>query len=216
MDNKGISTIAFPFKGEWRAVSNPGDPRLAYDFCAVGGTKNRIFSKSLMEVLFGKATVDDSYTWSKSVFAPCNGKVVRVGDGWPDRRKLDPVRDFWSILKMGLFEKASANNLRSYVGNYIVMSLEEEKYLFMAHLKCNSPAVKPNQQLRSGEFIGEAGNSGNSLIPHVHIQVMNKPNPLKADLLPFRFRRCERMHDNEWRYVEYYTPKTGERLRAAT
>lgn len=213
MSNQNIPIIDFPFRGEWKAVNNPGDPRYAFDFCAMGGTESRIFSIPFLKVLIGQASVFDSHTWSKPVNAPCKGKVIQVSDGWPDRKKLNPVRDIWKALKMSLLKNPSTDNLRAFAGNYVVLH-SESRYIFMAHFKCNSLNVKMEEQIECGELIARGGNSGNSLIPHVHFQIMDDPDPLEADLLPFQFRQCERWQGEKWEYVENHKPKKGERLRS--
>jgi murein DD-endopeptidase MepM/ murein hydrolase activator NlpD len=43
------------------------------------------------------------------------------------------------------------------------------------------------QQLTRGQVVGKLGNSGNTDAPHLHFHVMDRPDPLAANGLPFEF-----------------------------
>ncbi len=79
--------------------------------------------------------------------------------------------------------------LAEYGGNHVVQDIGGGNYAFYAHLKTGSVAVRPGEQLRTGRPVGLLGNSGNSDAPHLHFHIMDGPDPLKADGLPFVFDR---------------------------
>jgi hypothetical protein len=60
---------------------------------------------------------------------------------------------------------------------------------------------------------GIAGNSGDSLAPHLHVQAMDGPDPLRARIIPFRLRRYERWARGFWEEVDFGSPAGGERIR---
>ena len=51
--------------------------------------------------------------------------------------------------------------------------------------------VRPGQRVRSGDQLGECGNSGNSTEPHVHVQVTDSTDWPTARGLPLAFRRSD-------------------------
>jgi hypothetical protein len=56
----------------------------------------------------------------------------------------------------------------------------------MAGLRQGSVAVAPSHPLVAGAVLGEVGNSGNSIAPHLHVQVMSSPDPLLGEIVPWR------------------------------
>ena len=96
------------------------------------------------------------------------------------------------IATDGLEEQVAGKNptgltLDQYPGNHIVQDLGDGNYAMYAHIKTGSIKVKPGDQVKAGQLIGSVGNTGNTNGPHLHFQVMNGPDPLRADGLPFVF-----------------------------
>lgn len=87
-------------------------------------------------------------------------------------------------------------SLDQYPGNYVVLDLGDGNHALYAHLKPGSVAVKPGDRVTRGQSLAELGNSGNSTAPHLHFQVMDGPDPLAANGLPFvidSFRLSQRV-----------------------
>jgi murein DD-endopeptidase MepM/ murein hydrolase activator NlpD len=61
--------------------------------------------------------------------------------------------------------------------------------VLLAHLRRGTVRVRPGQSVRSGDQLGECGNSGNSTQPHVHVQVTDSTQWPTAKGLPLAFRR---------------------------
>ncbi|MGB3229820.1 MAG: M23 family metallopeptidase [Mycobacterium sp.] len=104
--------------------------------------------------------------------------ILAVGDG-PVVSTLD-----------GLAEQVPGTaptglTLEQYGGNHVVQDLGDGNYAFYAHLQTGTVQVKPGDQLTAGQVIGSLGNSGNTDAPHLHFHVMNSPDPLRSDGLPF-------------------------------
>ena len=68
-----------------------------------------------------------------------------------------------------------------------MQDLGDGNYALYAHIKTGAVKVKPGDQLTTGQVIGSVGNTGNSDAPHLHFHVMNTPDPLRSDGLPFVF-----------------------------
>jgi hypothetical protein len=104
------------------------------------------------------------------IHAVADGPVVAVLDGLPEQLPgADPT---------GL-------RLDEYGGNHVVQDIGNGNYAFYAHLKTGSVAVQPGDRLGTGQVLGQLGNSGNTDAPHLHFHVMDGPDPLKSDGLPF-------------------------------
>lgn len=105
-----------------------------------------------------------------AVLAPCNGQVTGALDGRPDMPV--PIPDE-SRLE----------------GNHVVLRCGDVQVL-LAHLRQGSVRVRAGDQVQTGQQIGEAGNSGNTDAPHLHIHAQRPGedrNPFAADPLPLRF-----------------------------
>ena len=70
-------------------------------------------------------------------------------------------------------------------GNYLVIKCKGNVWILMAHLK-ELPVVKVGDKVKQGQFVGIAGNTGNSTGRHLHIEVSN--NPASWDSWWDRFR----------------------------
>ena len=118
------------------------------------------------------------------VLAVAAGPVVAVLDDLPEQVP--------GVNPTGL-------RLDEYGGNHVVQDIGGGNFAFYAHLKTGSVAGQPGDELSAGQVVGQLGNSGNSDAPHLHFHVMDGPDPLKADGLPFvidSFRLTGRTDDS--------------------
>ena len=115
------------------------DQRWAYDFIVEPNVP-------------GSDKLEDYGCYNVPVVAPAAGLVVQAHDGEPDMKPGRPSLNFW----------ASA-------GNYVVIKLHTDTHLVIAHLKPNSVSVHAGQEVEEGQVIGLCGNSGNTFLPHIHI-----------------------------------------------
>jgi len=140
--------------------------------------------------------VDATYAWGQPVYAPLDGVVVACSDGAPDRERISMVRD---LVKLLVFRPEPGSPFPAYGGNYIVLQCGNV-YPLLAHLRCGSVRVKAGDQVRVGDLLGEVGNSGSSIQPHLHFQVMSSENPfpLFENLLPFKLREFRKKIGGKW------------------
>ncbi|BBY74194.1 peptidase M23 [Mycolicibacterium parafortuitum] len=110
--------------------------------------------------------------YGSEILAVGDGPVVDVQDGLPEQIP--------GVTPTGLA-------LNEYGGNYVVQDLGDGNYAFYAHMQTGSVRVKPGEQLTARQVIGSLGNSGNSDAPHLHFHVMDSPDPLGSNGLPFVF-----------------------------
>lgn len=76
-------------------------------------------------------------------------------------------------------------------GNYVVVDLGGGRFATYAHLRPGSIRVRPGARITAGQVLGEIGNSGNSLAPHLHFQLSDGAVPLASEGLPFTHRTFE-------------------------
>ena len=128
----------------------------------------------------GDQTKVESYPYyGAEVHAVADGVVVATLDGEPTQTP-------------GASPAVGALTIDQYGGNYVVEQFDQDGetyYAFFAHLQPGSVDghVKVGQQVRTGDVVGLLGNTGNTDAPHLHFHVMNSPNPLASDGLPYEF-----------------------------
>jgi hypothetical protein len=218
--DKAVS-VGFPLRGEWTALHTPAErvpshgtdyfgQRYAFDFARLLGPYKKAYPKSVWLHAIGRVSAEECYGWDEPVLAPFDGEIVAVGDGWPDRRRLNFV---WDVLRGSFFaQPATAEDYRPLTGNYVLLEGQPGVAL-LAHLRCNSIGVRKGQLVKEAEPIAVIGNSGNTTVPHLHFHVMNGTDPLKADGLPCKFRRYERFRDDAWEEVFDGLPDALEPIR---
>uniref|UniRef100_UPI0015F0A15A M23 family metallopeptidase n=1 Tax=Pseudonocardia pini TaxID=2758030 RepID=UPI0015F0A15A len=69
-------------------------------------------------------------------------------------------------------------------GNYVVLDIGGGNYVTYAHMQTGSVRVQVGQEVRTGDVLGLVGNSGNTIVPHLHIQVTDGPT-LASSGLPY-------------------------------
>lgn len=121
------------------------------------------------------------------VLAPAAGVVVVAHDGEEDHAARR------SQLALVPYLAGQAERLRqgpgALAGNHVVIDLGDGgPFVLVAHLRRASLRVGAGTRVRSGQRIGECGNSGNSTQPHVHVQVTDTTDWPSARGLPIAFR----------------------------
>ncbi|MBI2160299.1 MAG: M23 family metallopeptidase [candidate division NC10 bacterium] len=81
-------------------------------------------------------------------------------------------------------------------------------------MRRGSLTVKSGERVRTGQIIGAVGNSGNSLVPHLHVEMLDGPDPVAAGATPFRVRTHDRWTGRSWERVHDSVLRRGERVRA--
>jgi hypothetical protein len=73
-------------------------------------------------------------------------------------------------------------------GNAIILDLGHHRYALYAHMQSESIHVERGERVKLGQQIGLVGNSGNSLAPHLHFQLMDGELSLASNGLPYEIR----------------------------
>ena len=69
-------------------------------------------------------------------------------------------------------------------GNHVIIRMAGGVTAVYAHFKPGSVRVRVGDKVRAGEVIGQLGNSGASLAPHLHFHIVNGPNAITSDGFP--------------------------------
>jgi len=179
--------LALPVLGRWRVTqghacdTNHRRGRLggefAWDLAAVGEA-----GRSGTPGFDTSHRNDESATFGRPVISPVAGTVVSVVDGIDDN---DAQREF---PRRSLVESVRAP--RWIFGNHVVLDAGHGVFVLLAHLRKDSIAVRPGAVVGVGDPLASAGNSGNTMLPHVHVQVMDGADPADPAVsgIPARFR----------------------------
>lgn len=195
-----------PFKTMTVAINTPADQipshgtdewgqRYAYDLVPVvignspkAGSKDLYLKGSMFQQTLIGVPVENFQAWEQEILSPFAGLVVSVQDGWDDRARPWLPKD---IARALFFTKPpEGEDFRSLAGNNVVVKTVHG-YLFLAHFKKNSINVEVGEEVSIGQKLGQVGNSGNSTSPHLHIHLMDGPDPKTANGIPFGFHKLE-------------------------
>ena len=202
--------IGPPVKGQWAILNPPGHAKLAFDFLAVKDNKWPYERGRLLRHVLASIPVSATYAWGQPVFAPLDGTVVAYSDGNPDRERTGMIRD---LIRLLLSRPQPGSPFSAYGGNYVILQCGEVFPLF-AHLRKGSVRVRAGDVVRAGDQLGEVGNSGLSLQPHLHFQVMSSadPFPLFQNLLPFALQSVRKRVGQHWQPPANIALKNGDHL----
>ena len=116
--------------------------------------------------------VEQFYGFGEDVLAVADGVVVSVHDGMPDQTPF--------VL---MVPKSKAD----YGGNNLILEIAPNVFAWYAHLRQGSITVKVGDAVKAGAPIAKLGNTGSSEGPHLHLGLLNKPDPIAGRSLPFVF-----------------------------
>lgn len=118
------------------------------------------------------------------VLAPAAGRVVRTHGRERDHYSRTSPLGIAYLLIESIREVTGSSRI---LGNHVVLDLGGGVYALLAHLQRHSIQVRTGDRVEPGQPLAACGNSGNSTEPHVHFQLMDRPNVLIAAGLPVRF-----------------------------
>lgn len=142
---------------------------------------------------------EDYYTYDAPVLAPGDGIVTHMrndikdyGIGTtPPRQLLEEDGDV-------------------FAGNLVVIDHGNGEYSLTSHMLAGTVSVAVGDRVEAGQLIGRAGNSGVSMAPHIHINLMDRSEWLEARGLPSLFSDFERITPGgAAEYIAKGNPMTG-------
>ena len=113
----------------------------------------------------------ESYAiFGQPVLAVADALVVSVIDGEPEQTPGNYPTNI-------ALDKAD--------GNSIILDLGNHRYAFYAHMQPGSIKVRSGEKVHLGQVIGLVGDTGNSIVPHLHFQVTDGPSSLSSNGFPY-------------------------------
>ncbi len=114
---------------------------------------------------------EDYAAFGAEVHSVADGTVVFVRDGVAEDTPNEPPTTLHGPMDYG--------------GNEVFIEIAPGVYAFYAHFQPGSIRVQAGDSVTTGQVIGLLGNTGNSSAPHLHFALLDGPDGLAANSLPF-------------------------------
>jgi hypothetical protein len=154
---KAAVAIDLPLEGEWAMVAGGRSTLLSHHYTNPHVRNALDFAR----LVNGQAFAGDPehhaswHGYGQPVLAPADGTVLSVRDDLAD-------------APIGLISQGE--------GNTIVLDIGGGRYVVFAHLQQGSALVRAGQSVTRGQRIAAVGHNGNSISPHLHVQVQDRPS----------------------------------------
>jgi hypothetical protein len=163
---KEVVEIQFPFRNGKYLITDGGNSRTSrlmnYHYYSRIHRKKRtnnsmLFATDIVKIEdsgngFLPQSNEDYPIFREKVFSPMDGVVVKTVNNIDDNVPY-------------------CGNYPYHTGNTVVIQ-NEEKFMLMGHLRKGSIRVNVGDMVKSADLIAEAGNSGYSERPHMHMQLI--------------------------------------------
>lgn len=183
--------LAYPGTGLWSVRNSPADrvpshgttifaTAHAIDLVPVGSDgRTAPFG---LRALLRPEPADRFPGFGRTVLAPVAGMVVAVHGSSPDH----PAHRGLPSLGYALTQRRrSAGGWAALAGNHVILRTPGREFVALCHLRRGSLQVRSGEHVRVGQTLGECGNSGNSMEPHLHLQAMTSADASSAEPIPF-------------------------------
>lgn len=171
LNYKTKTVLELPFEDEWRINAGGRSLEENHHFAP---HRHQRYALDIVQVIDGTGRSgngtrnEDYYCFGKRLNAPGDGKIVTVVNNIEDNVP--------GIL-----------NENQPWGNYIVIDHLNGEFSCMVHFKNNSIVVAVGEEVRRGQMVGQAGNSGNSTGPHLHYHLQTTASRSTGVGLPMQF-----------------------------
>ena len=150
-----VVQLATPFEGEWLVLQGGPSPLQNHHLSAY----NQRFALDLVQLDNGRIFTEETgnasiYSWEQPLISPVDGTVVIAEDRMEDAEGANFVTD-----------PADA------AGNVVVIELDTGHFVVLAHLRHGTLQVDEGDRVRKGDPLALVGNSGNTTMAHLHLQV---------------------------------------------
>lgn len=112
---------------------------------------------------FQASALSEYEIYGDTVYSPCDGKVLELVDGCPDRNIADGDHEHLA-------------------GNYLAIEMSDANMtVLLAHLQKGSFLIRAGEVVSKGQPLARVGNSGNTTEPHLHMHVIKSGGDLLLD-----------------------------------
>ena len=154
--------------------------------------------RKIVYVILKGLPLTDFYGWGKRVYAPIDGEIVKVIDGIEERDPVNICKDIRNTIVVTKDFQEREMGFERIAGNSVIIKYGEKSYCLLAHMRKGSVRVKEGQRIERNEVIGELGHSGNSTMPHLHMQFMDSLNFNETKGIPFVIREYFLYQNGTW------------------
>lgn len=189
--------VAVPVRGRWRGLNSPASKvpshthRLAQTYAIDITHEPEGAAPRALDPLWAPMRRPEGFpSFGQEVLAPFDGEVIAVHGTSRDHLSRLSLPGIAYLLLEGFVRSLGAP--RHLLGNHVTVRVDgtgegaaDGPVAVLAHLRRGSPAVQVGERVRTGQVLGQCGNSGNSSDPHVHFQLMDGPDIDTARGLPF-------------------------------
>ncbi|WP_316815969.1 peptidoglycan DD-metalloendopeptidase family protein [Pedobacter nyackensis] len=149
--------MQLPFKGEW-TVFWGGDTK-EQNYHVVAKMQKNAFDMIITNAEGKSYKTDgkkneDYYAFGQNLTAPCDAEVVFAVDGVKDNTP-------------------GVMNTLLTLGNTVLLKTQNNEYILFAHFKQGTVKVKQGEKVKTGQLLGQCGNSGNSSEAHLHFHIQD-------------------------------------------
>jgi hypothetical protein len=197
-----LNEYRFPIEGTSMAGSLPfghnhrfgNSQEFALDIFDIKRNEDGSFSSSSVPspmVIMGSEDVSDYYIYGREVRAMADGKVLEVNDAYPDEfaaNPREPAVQRTARLKQHLTDKGEDPGV--IMSNFVFIDHGNGEYARYCHLREEIP-VKAGDEVKQGDVIGYVGNSGQSMEPHLHLELLDSADYVTANGLPIVFANLD-------------------------
>lgn len=154
---KAVVAIDLPLEGECAMVAGGRSRLLSHHYKHSHVRSANDFAR----LVNGQAFAGDPehhaswHSFGQPVLAPANGTIVSVRDDLAEEPVGAPGHG---------------------EGNAIVLDIGGGHYVVLEHLQQGSALVRAGQSVTRGQRIAAVGNTGESLSPHLHLQIQDRPS----------------------------------------
>ncbi len=218
--------VDFPVRGVWITPNSPGTKipshgtssfgeAYAIDFVMIAGDQlsRKPYRSSFLRYLFRGVPLHDFYGWGQTVFSPVDSQVIAVVNDVEERSNVNPFTDLQYMRKATKEYMNTQAKPETIAGNHVLIQIGDHRYALLVHLVKGSIEVAPGQTLERGQPVGQLGHSGNSTMPHLHMQFMDHPDFSVAQAIPFVFSEYEIWEKDGWKRIDHSIPTTKDIVR---
>lgn len=184
--------LSLPFQGAWAVMQGMDSDGTHTGYAAYALDLVPAEAPSSEAAFRQRRKLVDHPCYGRPILAPADGRVVWARDGG---RELAPFRE----------------SRRHEAGNFVIIEHAPDELTEFRHLKKGSLTVKAGDLVRRGQVIGQCGNSGNAVTPHLHFAFLGSFNPIATR--PMRLSDYEVLvSPGVWKSGDG-VPKKGQVLR---
>lgn len=208
-------TYHAPLKGTWRASGLPSldshhrfipSNEFAIDLFQTG--RDGALDQGV------KRDATDDFGYNAPVLAMADAEVAFIIDGQIQNADSLSKRDDETIaearqrITQYQMQRFAEDFRAAAAGNLVILKHEQEgviEYSSYGHLKEDSITVQVGERVRQGDVIGAVGNTGDSTLTHLHVQLNKGADPFFSRSLPLHFDNAEPryMGDEPGRYLTF-------------